>query len=145
MENGLIGRRLAVLQGDRRKKILSVASSASDGWRTSFTPFSSDQMIRNLSMKIGEVDSGSARLLCAASSLTDSQTWNSQQLGVLSLSRGKNPLVESHKWSKKRWRPFLYMYIIINFSAMSIDESKLVGLQREDRRGQFMSCTFPNP
>ena len=24
-----------------------------------------DQMIRNLSMKIGEVDSGSARLLCA--------------------------------------------------------------------------------
>ena len=30
-----------------------------------FTPFSSDQMIRNLSMKIGEVDSGSARLLAA--------------------------------------------------------------------------------
>ena len=26
-------------------------------------PYSSDQMIRNLSMKIGEVDSGSARLL----------------------------------------------------------------------------------
>ena len=55
-----------MLQGDRRKKILSVASNASDGWRTTFTPFSSDQMIRNLSMKIGEVDSGSARLLCAA-------------------------------------------------------------------------------
>ena len=38
------------MQGDRRKKILSVASNASDGWRTTFTPFSSDQMIRNLSM-----------------------------------------------------------------------------------------------
>ena len=56
-----------MLQGDRRKKILSVASNASDGWRTTFTPFSSDQMIRNLSMKIGEVDSGSARLLCSIS------------------------------------------------------------------------------
>ena len=33
---------------------------------TTFTPSSSDQMIRNLSMKIGEVDSGSARLLVAA-------------------------------------------------------------------------------
>ena len=52
MENGLIGKRLAVLQGDRREKILSVASNASDGWRTTFTPVSSDQMIRNLSMKI---------------------------------------------------------------------------------------------
>ena len=74
MENGLIGRRLAVLQGDRRKKILSVASNASDGWRTTFTPFSSDQMIRNLSMKIGEVDSGSARLLCAASNLAEPES-----------------------------------------------------------------------
>ena len=54
-----------MLQGDRRKKILSVASNASDGWRTTFTPISSDQMIRILSMKIGEVDWGSARLLCA--------------------------------------------------------------------------------
>ena len=61
-----------MLQGDRRKKILSVASNASDGWRTTFTPFSSDQMIRNLSMKIGEVDSGSARLLCAASNVKES-------------------------------------------------------------------------
>ena len=52
MENVLIGRRLAVLPGDRRKKILSVASNASDGWRTTFTPFSSKQIIKNLSMKI---------------------------------------------------------------------------------------------
>ena len=37
-----------------------------DWWMITFTPSSSDQMIRNLSMKIGEVDSGSARLLCAA-------------------------------------------------------------------------------
>ena len=74
MENGLIGRRLAVLQGDRRKKILSVASNASDGWRTTFTPFSSDQMIRNLSMKIGEVDSGSARLLAAHSNLAEPES-----------------------------------------------------------------------
>ena len=47
MENVVIGRRLAVLQGDRRKKILSVASNASDGWRPTLTPFSSDQIIRN--------------------------------------------------------------------------------------------------
>ena len=33
---------------------------------TSNRVIASDQMIRNLSMKIGEVDSGSARLLCAA-------------------------------------------------------------------------------
>ena len=46
--------------------MLFVASNASDRWMTTFTPSSSDQMIRNLSMKIGEVDSGSARLLCAA-------------------------------------------------------------------------------
>ena len=44
--------------------MLFVASNASDWWMTTFTPYSSDQMIRNLSMKIGEVDSGSARLLC---------------------------------------------------------------------------------
>ena len=45
--------------------MLFVASNAnaSDWWMTTFTPSSSDQMIRNLSMKIGEVDSGSARLL----------------------------------------------------------------------------------
>ena len=46
--------------------ILSLASNASDWWMITFTPFSSDQMIRNLSMKIGEVDSGSARLLAIA-------------------------------------------------------------------------------
>ena len=127
------------------EKILSLASNASDGWRTTSTTFSSDQMIRNLSTKIGEVDSGSARLLCAASSLTDSQTWNSQQLGVLSLSRGKNPLVESHKWSKKRWRPFLYMYIIINFSAMSIDESKLVGCKEKTEEANSCRAPFQTP
>ena len=33
-----------------------------------------DQMIRNLSMKIGEVDSGSARLLCAASNLAEPES-----------------------------------------------------------------------
>ena len=60
--------------------ILSLVSNASDWWMITFTPFSSDQMIshsnlaepnltsnrviaadqmiRNLSMKIGEVDSG---------------------------------------------------------------------------------------
>ena len=62
------------MQGDRRKKILSVASNASDGWRTTFTPFSSDQMIRNLSMKIDEIDSGSARLLCAVIPYTGVQS-----------------------------------------------------------------------
>ena len=41
-----------------------LASNASDGQMTLFTPYSSDQMIINLSMKIGEVDSGSTRLLC---------------------------------------------------------------------------------
>ena len=40
--------------------ILSLANNTSDWWIITFTPFSSDQMIRNLSMKIGEVDSGSA-------------------------------------------------------------------------------------
>ena len=50
---------------EERRKV-SLASNASDGLITNFTPFSSDQMIRNLSMKIGEVDSGSARLLCVA-------------------------------------------------------------------------------
>ena len=40
---------------------VSLASNASDGLITKYTPFSSDQMIRNSSMKIGEVDSGSAR------------------------------------------------------------------------------------
>ena len=43
--------------------ILSLVNKKSDWWIITFTPFSSDQMIRNLSMKIGEVDSGSARLL----------------------------------------------------------------------------------
>ena len=33
-----------------------------------------DQMIRNLSMKIGEVDSGSARLLCVASNLAEPES-----------------------------------------------------------------------
>ena len=42
-----------------------LASNASDGQMTLFTPYSSDQMIINLSMKIGEVDSGSTRLLAA--------------------------------------------------------------------------------
>ena len=40
-----------------------VASNVSIRWMTTLTPSSSDQMIKNLSMKIGEVDSGSARLL----------------------------------------------------------------------------------
>ena len=40
--------------------ILSLASDVSDWWMITFTPFSSDQMIRNLNMKNGEVDSGSA-------------------------------------------------------------------------------------
>ena len=51
--------------------MLFVASNASDWRMTTFTPSSSDQMIRNLSMKIGEVDLGSARLLCAASNLAE--------------------------------------------------------------------------
>ena len=54
--------------------MLFVASNASDWWMTTFTPSSSDQMIRNLSMKIGEVDSGSARLLCAASNLAEPES-----------------------------------------------------------------------
>ena len=41
---------------------------------TIFTPFSSDQMIRKLSIKIGEVDSGSARLLCVASNLAEPES-----------------------------------------------------------------------
>ena len=36
--------------------MLFVASNASDWQMTTFTPSSSDQMIRNLSMKIGEID-----------------------------------------------------------------------------------------
>ena len=51
--------------------MLFVASNASDWWMITFTPSSSDQMIRNLSMKIGEVDSGSARLLAAHSNLAE--------------------------------------------------------------------------
>ena len=51
----------------RRK--MSLASNASDGPTTNFTPISSDQMIRNVSMTIGEVDSVSARLLCVANFL----------------------------------------------------------------------------
>ena len=39
-----------------------------------YTPSSSDQMIRNLSMKIGEVDSGSARLLAAHSNLAEPES-----------------------------------------------------------------------
>ena len=63
-----------MLQGDRRKKILSLAINASDGWMTTSIPFSSEQMIRNLSMKICEFDSGSARFLCAASNLTEPES-----------------------------------------------------------------------
>ena len=59
--------------------ILSLANNKSDWWIITFTPFSSDQMIRNLSMKIGEVDSGSARLLCAASNLADT-AWHELDL-----------------------------------------------------------------
>ena len=58
---------------EERRKV-SLASNASDGPMTNFTPFSSDQMIRNLSMKIGEVDSGSARLLCIASNLAEPES-----------------------------------------------------------------------
>jgi len=54
--------------------MLFVASNASDWWMTTFTPSSSDQMIRNLSMKIGEVDSGSARLLAAHSNLAEPES-----------------------------------------------------------------------
>ena len=54
--------------------MLFVVSNASDWWMTTFTSSSSDQMIRNLSMKIGEVDSGSARLLCAASNLAEPES-----------------------------------------------------------------------
>ena len=39
-----------------------------------YTPSSSDQMIRNLSMKIGEVDSGSARLLAPHSNLAEPES-----------------------------------------------------------------------
>ena len=63
MENGPIGGRLAVLQVDKRQNILSLVSNVSDRWMTTSIPFSSNQMIRNSSIKIGEVDSGSARLL----------------------------------------------------------------------------------
>ena len=34
--------------------MLFVASNISDGWMTTFTPSCSNQMIRNLSMKIGD-------------------------------------------------------------------------------------------
>ena len=47
-----------------------VTSNVSISWMTTLTPSSSDQMIKNLSMKIGEVDSGSARLLAAHSNIT---------------------------------------------------------------------------
>ena len=69
MENGLNWREASSDARSHEKIILSLASNASDGWMTTLIPFSSDQMIRNLSMKIGEVDSGSARLLSAASNL----------------------------------------------------------------------------
>ena len=54
--------------------MLFVASNASDWWMTTFTPYSSDQMIGHLNMKIGEADSGSARLLCAASNLAEPES-----------------------------------------------------------------------
>ena len=54
--------------------MLFVASKASDLWMTTFTPSSSDQMIRNLSMKIGEVDSGSARLLAGHINLAEPES-----------------------------------------------------------------------
>ena len=47
----------------RDRIIVYLMSNTSNEQMTTFIPFSSDQMIRNLSMKIGEVDSGSARLL----------------------------------------------------------------------------------
>ena len=53
-----------VMPGDKYWIIVFLASNASDGLMTILTPFSSDQMIRNLSMKIGEVDLGSARFSC---------------------------------------------------------------------------------
>ena len=53
---------------------MSTCYNASDWWMTTFTPSSSDQMIRNLSMKIGEVDSGSARLLAAHSNLAEPES-----------------------------------------------------------------------
>ena len=56
----------------RRGRKVSLASNASDGLITNFTPFSSDQMIRNLSMKIGEVDS--ARLLATHSNLAEPES-----------------------------------------------------------------------
>ena len=46
---------------------MSLKSNACDGQMTNFTPFSSDQMRRNLNIKIGEVDLGIVRLLCVAS------------------------------------------------------------------------------
>ena len=36
--------------------------------------FAADQMMINLSIKIGEVDSGSARLLCVASNLAEPES-----------------------------------------------------------------------
>ena len=50
------------------RRIVSLASNASDGQMTTFMTFRGDQMMRNLSIKIGEVDSGSTRLLCVAMS-----------------------------------------------------------------------------
>ena len=55
---------VTVVVGSDKNSVL--ASNASDGQMTLFTPYSSDQMIINLSMKIGEVDSGSTRLLAIA-------------------------------------------------------------------------------
>ena len=54
--------------------ILSLGNNTSDWWNITFTPFCSDQMIRNLSMKIGEVDSGSARLLAVHSNLAEPES-----------------------------------------------------------------------
>ena len=48
-----------VIPGDKYWIIVFLVSNASDGLMTILTPFSSDQMIRNLDMKICEVDSGS--------------------------------------------------------------------------------------
>ena len=51
------------MPGDRYKKNTAFSEQRELWVDDYYTPSSSDQMIRNLSMKIGEVDSGSARLL----------------------------------------------------------------------------------
>ena len=52
----------AVMPDDRYEKN-TIFSEQQEWWVDDFnTPSSSDQMIRNLSMKIGEVDSGSTRV-----------------------------------------------------------------------------------